>query len=250
MLGLRSLLFLAFRLGAAADATGDANAATIIAQYMAGKTSVSPKEQQKDEEDAKGSVTSGAMDPFMSYFAQRLKTCSFAEGPLAYFLKDVTPTECLTRMAPATFIGTKYKFANQRIGKLAANGTSGFALWHADFCGMGPDGNCVPGSTITLNDVAMYTFDDQHKIDGFDDWWQPGTMERVDLLVKQSESKLAMATSNDPALFPSTSGYKSAMVGALVTCLLLCALAKGFFELGKREGHADYARKYSALLQE
>merc|ERR1712151_1375495 len=100
---------------------------------------------------------------------------------------------------------------------------------------MGPNGKCIPGTSLEdVNDIVTYTFDDQHRIIGYEDWWEPGTIEKLDFLAQRARqtSTVVMTNSYESASVQSTGGYGTAMVGAFITCLSVCALSKGCYDLG------------------
>merc|ERR1712217_826199 len=104
-----------------------------------------------------------------------------------------------------------------------------------DLCSAGSDGTCIPGTTFTFKDLVTYEFDDQDKIVGMMDWWEPGTFKKYDSLLQQTRAatKAVGASSYESQMFWSTNVCGAAMVGA-VTFFVMCAVAKGCFELGKR----------------
>merc|ERR1719277_2856524 len=109
-------------------------------------------------------------------------------------------------MGAANQGGLRYVPSNIRLAHVTVNGTLGYGLFIFDLCGA-KNGVCVPGATLKdVHDIVTYTFDDDHKITGYYDWWEPGTMAKVDSLVQQVSlsSKKVTASSLEVPFLPTT----------------------------------------------
>jgi hypothetical protein len=184
---------------------------------------------------------------YFALFSPKMDILSFPEGPHAMLLTKVPFMTGFPQLVAGHML-TKYKIIPEGCKLLAeaVNGTQGFSMYTMELCGLAADGGCIPDTTVLTNDIVKFDFDENNKITGFQDWWQPQTMKKLDALIAASEAKKATSLS----LAVSTQLVEQPLATSFVACVALSALVVGSYLLGVKRGRSiSSGEGYKILLE-
>mmetsp|Transcript_109377 Transcript_109377/g.189834 ORF Transcript_109377/g.189834 Transcript_109377/m.189834 type:complete len:277 (-) Transcript_109377:312-1142(-) len=184
----------------------------------------------------------GVLAKFVGFFSRPMKICTFPVGPSPTFLKNVSAEDCFASLSYSTR-PDKYKLKNVNLDEYAVNGTYGYAWYSGELCGVATDGNCVNDTTIELKDIVRFDFDDDNRINGYQDWWEADLMARVDALVAAHAANRSKLTSQVTAKFV---GYP--LVVGVILLFMSSVLIVGFCCIGPRHDYANWSEQHKVLL--